>query len=141
MPIRTTPAASWWCTMALSRTTLTLKSRLREQGHTFSSDTDTEIIAHLVEEHFKACGDFEAAVRMALGEVRGAYAVAILCDKEPDKLIAAKLGSPLVVGQGQGEYFVASDIPAMLSHTKEMIFLEDGELVVFTSAEHGDHHA
>jgi glucosamine--fructose-6-phosphate aminotransferase (isomerizing) len=112
---------------------LDLKSRLREQGHTFSSDTDTEIIAHLVEEHYKTCGDFESAVRTALGEVRGAYAVAILCEKEPDKLIAAKLGSPLVVGQGQGEYFVASDIPAMLSHTKEMIFLEDGELVVFTA--------
>ena len=112
---------------------LALKSRLREQGHNFSSDTDTEIIAHLVEEHFKSCGDFESAVRMALGEVRGAYAVAILCEKEPDRLIAAKLGSPLVVGQGQGEYFVASDIPAMLSHTKEMIFLEDGELVVFTA--------
>ena len=111
---------------------LALKSHLREQGHTFSSDTDTEIIAHLVEEHFKSCGDFETAVRMALGEVRGAYAVAILCEKEPDRLVAAKLGSPLVVGQGEGEYFVASDIPAMLSHTKEMIFLEDGELVVFT---------
>ena len=68
----------------------------------------------------------------ALEEVRGAYAVAILCGDEPDKLIAAKLGSPLVVGQGEGEYFVASDIPAMLSHTRDMIFLEDGELVVFT---------
>ncbi|MEN8728994.1 MAG: glutamine--fructose-6-phosphate transaminase (isomerizing) [Desulfuromonadales bacterium] len=112
---------------------LDLKNRLREQGHAFNSETDTEIIAHLVEEHYKTCGNFEAAVRMTLGEVRGAYAVAILCDKEPDKLIAAKLGSPLVVGQGEGEYFVASDIPAMLSHTKEMIFLEDGELVVFTA--------
>ena len=112
---------------------LDLKNHLREQGHSFSSETDTEIIAHLVEEHYKECGDFEAAVRMALGDVRGAYAVAILCDREPDRLIAAKQGSPLVVGQGQGEYFVASDIPAMLSHTKEMIFLEDGELVVFTT--------
>jgi len=112
---------------------LDLKNRLREQGHAFNSETDTEIIAHLVDEHYKTCGNFEAAVRMTLGEVRGAYAVAILCDKEPDKLIAAKLGSPLVVGQGEGEYFVASDIPAMLSHTKEMIFLEDGELVVFTA--------
>jgi glucosamine--fructose-6-phosphate aminotransferase (isomerizing) len=112
---------------------LDLKTSLREQGHHFSSDTDTEIIAHLVEEHYKECGDFEAAVRKALGDVRGAYAVAILCQQEPDKLIAAKQGSPLVVGQGQGEFFVASDIPAMLSHTREMIFLEDGELVVFTT--------
>lgn len=111
---------------------LDLKTSLREQGHHFSSDTDTEIIAHLVEEHYKECGDFETAVRKALGDVRGAYAVAILCKQEPDKLIAAKQGSPLVVGQGQGEFFVASDIPAMLSHTREMIFLEDGELVVFS---------
>ncbi len=111
---------------------LALKERLIGQGHNFNSETDTEIIAHLVEEHFKACGDFEAAVRAALAEVRGAYAVAILCQQEPGKLIAAKLGSPLVVGQGVGEYFVASDIPAMLSHTREMIFLEDGEIVVFT---------
>ena len=112
---------------------LDLKNQLREQGHNFSSETDTEIIAHLVEQHFQDCGDFEAAVRNALSDVRGAYAVAILSEKEPGKLIAAKQGSPLVVGQGQGEYFVASDIPAMLSHTREMIFLEDGELVVFTT--------
>ncbi len=112
---------------------LDLKTSLRGQGHTFSSDTDTEIIAHLVEQHYKEYGDFESAVRKALGDVRGAYAVAILCEKEPDKLIAAKQGSPLVVGQGQGEFFVASDIPAMLSHTREMIFLEDGEVVVFTA--------
>jgi len=111
---------------------LDLKTNLRELGHSFSSDTDTEIVAHLIEEHYKSCGDFEEAVRKALGDVRGAYAVAILCEKEPGKLIAAKQGSPLVVGQGQGEFFVASDIPAMLSHTREMVFLEDGELVVFT---------
>ncbi len=111
---------------------LALKDRLKKQGHNFASETDTEIIAHLVEEHFKAVGDFEQAVRKALQEVRGAYAVAILCEKEPDKLIAAKLGSPLVLGQGKGEHFLASDIPAMLSHTREMIFLEDGEFVVMS---------
>jgi len=110
---------------------LELKERLRGLGHNFSSETDTEIIAHLVEQYGKEGCDFEAAVRSALGDVRGAYAVAILCADEPDKMIAAKLGSPLVVGQGVGEYFVASDIPAMLSHTREMIFLEDGELVIF----------
>ncbi|APG28457.1 glutamine--fructose-6-phosphate aminotransferase [Syntrophotalea acetylenivorans] len=110
---------------------LELKDRLIAQGHEFSSETDTEIIAHLVDQHLSQCGDFETAVRQALGEVRGAYAVAILCQSEPDKMIAAKLGSPLVVGQGQGEFFVASDIPAMLSHTREMIFLEEGELVVY----------
>ncbi len=112
---------------------LDLKDLLREQGHVFSSETDTEIIAHLVEEHYKACGDFEAAVRKTLEDVRGAYAVAIICEQEPGKLIAAKQGSPLVVGKGQGEFFVASDIPAMLSHTREMVFLDDGEVVVFTA--------
>jgi len=110
---------------------LALRDRLRGYGHTFRSETDTEVIAHLVEEHYKTCPDFETAVRRALAEVRGAYAVAILCEQEPDKLIAAKLGSPLVVGQGNGEFFVASDVPAMLAHTREMIFLEDGEVVVF----------
>jgi len=114
---------------------LKLKERLQAAGHSFSSETDTEIIAHLVEENFRACNDFETAVRQTLNEVQGAYAVAILCREEPDKLIAAKLGSPLVVGQGEGEYFVASDIPAMLSHTREMIFLEDGEMAIFTEAE------
>ncbi len=110
---------------------LELKARLIGQGHEFSSETDTEIIAHLVDQHLRQCGDFETAVRLALAEVRGAYAVAILCECEPDKMIAARLGSPLVVGQGQGEFFVASDIPAMLSHTREMIFLDEGEIVVF----------
>jgi glucosamine--fructose-6-phosphate aminotransferase (isomerizing) len=112
---------------------LELKEQLRGLGHCFSSETDTEIVSHLVEEHYKQTQDLEQAVRKALSEVRGAYAVAVLSEQEPDKLIAAKLGSPLVVGQGVGEYFVASDIPAMLSHTREMIFLEDGELVVFTA--------
>jgi len=112
---------------------LDLKEDLAARGHNFRSETDTEIIAHLIEQRFKECHDFEQAVRQALAEVRGAYAVAILCEHEPDKLIAAKLGSPLVIGKGQGEYFVASDIPAMLSHTREMIFLEDGELVIFST--------
>ena len=111
---------------------LQLKEKLKAQGHNFSSETDTEIIAHLIEQYGKEGLGFESAVRTALQDVRGAYAVAVICSDEPDKMIAAKLGSPLVVGQGQGEYFVASDIPAMLSHTREMIFLEDGEMVVFT---------
>ncbi len=110
---------------------LTLRDQLRAAGHVFRSETDTEIIAHLIDQHLKEAGDFETAVRLSLAELRGSYAVAILCEQEPDKLIAAKLGSPLVVGQGEGEFFVASDIPAMLSHTREMIFLEDGEIVVF----------
>jgi glucosamine--fructose-6-phosphate aminotransferase (isomerizing) len=111
---------------------LPLKEKLRGLGHQFNSETDTEIIAHLIEQHYKDGNGFEAAVRSALQEVRGAYGVAVICADEPDIMIAAKLGSPLVVGQGEGEYFVASDIPAMLSHTREMIFLEDGEMVVFS---------
>ncbi len=111
---------------------LELKEILRGKGHTFNSETDTEIIAHLVEDYYKADNDFVGAVRKALAEVRGAYAVAILCEHDPNIMVAAKLGSPLVVGQGNGEHFVASDIPAMLSHTREITFLEDGEMVVFT---------
>lgn len=111
---------------------LELREQLKGQGHQFSSETDTEIIAHLIEEHTKKGSSFEQAVRQALTEVRGAYAIAVLCENEPDCLIAAKQGSPLVVGRGDGEFFVASDIPAMLAHTRQMVFLEDGELVIFT---------
>ncbi len=111
---------------------LILKKQLQQKGHCFRSETDTEIIAHLVEDYYNQSRDFEQAVRYALAQVRGAYAIAVLCLGEPDKLIVAKLGSPLVIGQGEGEYFVASDIPAMLAHTRQVIFLEDGEMAVFT---------
>jgi len=111
---------------------LVLKQRLVDQGHVFNSQTDSEIIAHLIEHHYRASQNFEAAVRQALHELRGAFAIAVICQSHPDQLIAAKAGSPLVIGQGVGEYFVASDIPAMLSHTREMIFLNDGEMVVFS---------
>jgi len=109
---------------------LTLKERLRELGHTFRSETDTEVISHLIEEQLGSAGSFEEAVRQALAELRGAYAVCVLCEKEPGTLIAAKLGSPMVVGLGTEEFYVASDIPAILAHTREMVFLEDGEMVV-----------
>ena len=110
---------------------LELKDRLKGLGREFKSDTDTEVISHLVDEKLKEGRGFEAAVRTALEELRGAYAVCILCVEEPDVLIAAKQGSPMVVGLGEGEYFVASDIPAILSHTRQMIFMEDGEMAVF----------
>jgi len=110
---------------------LHLKDELRRLGHIFKSETDTEVISHLIEERLKEHGTFEQAVRLALGELRGAYAVCILSESEPGTLIAAKQGSPMVVGLADGEYFVASDIPAILSHTREMVFMEDGEMVVF----------
>jgi len=113
---------------------LLLREKLKKAGHTFSSETDTEVIAHLVEEYHKQGLDFEAAARAALQELQGAFAVCILCCDEPDRLIAAKLGSPMVVGLGEGEFFVASDIPAILAHTREMVFLEDGELALFSGA-------
>jgi glucosamine--fructose-6-phosphate aminotransferase (isomerizing) len=110
---------------------LELKERLKGLGCVFRSDTDTEVISHLIEEKLQETGEFEKGVRLALQELRGSYALCILCEKEPDILIAAKHGSPLVVGLGEGEFFVASDIPPILSHTRTMVFLEDGEMAVF----------
>ena len=108
-----------------------LKAHLRATGHTFKSETDTEVISHLVEDKYQKCGDFPQAVREALAELRGAYALCILCEDDADTLIAAKQGSPMVVGLGEGEYFVASDIPAILAHTRNMVFMEDGDMAVF----------
>ena len=110
---------------------LQLKEQLRQSGHTFKSETDTEIIAHLIEDNLKQGHDFEVSVRRTLSELRGAYAVCIINEREPGMMIAAKLGSPMVIGLGSNEYFVASDIPAILAHTREMVFLEDGEMVIF----------
>jgi glucosamine--fructose-6-phosphate aminotransferase (isomerizing) len=110
---------------------LELKEKLKGLGREFKSETDTEVISHVIDEKLKETGNFEKAVRMALRELRGAYAVCILCEREPGTLIAAKQGSPMVIGLGDGEYFAASDIPAILSHTREMVFMEDGEMVVF----------
>jgi len=110
---------------------LEMRERLKALGRVFRSETDTEVISHLVDEKYGKSGNFEQAVREALQELRGAYAVCILCKDEPETLIAAKQGSPMVVGLGNGEYFVASDIPAILAHTRDMVFMEDGELVVF----------
>ena len=111
---------------------LSLRGQLKAAGHTFASETDTEVIAHLIEQRLKQNPCFETAVRTALQELQGAFAVCVICQDQPDTLIAAKVGSPMVVGLGTGEFFVASDIPAILNHTREMIFMEDGELALFT---------
>ena len=109
-----------------------LKQRLISQGRKFKSETDTEIMAHLVAVEVGGGKGLTEAVRAALAEVRGAYAFVIQYEKEPNKIITAKSASPIVVGVGQGEMFIASDIPALLSHTREVIFLEDGHMAVVT---------
>ncbi|GFO67768.1 glutamine--fructose-6-phosphate aminotransferase [isomerizing] [Geomonas limicola] len=110
---------------------LQLRDELKAAGHTFKSETDTEVISHLIEDRRRRTDSFEAAVRLALSEVRGAYALCILSEQEPEVMIAAKYGAPMVVGLGEGEFFVASDIPAILAHTRSMVFMEDGEIAVF----------
>ena len=109
---------------------LALKQRLSSEGHKFVTQTDTEVVAHLVESLYK--GDLEKAVREAARQLEGIYALVILHRDEPQKLVGARMGPPLVVGLGEGENFLASDIPALLSYTKDFLFLEDGELVVLT---------
>lgn len=109
---------------------LALKENLMRQGHTFKSETDTEILGHLIQSYLFQGASFAEAVRQALQQVEGSYAIAVLYEGEKDKLIAAKKESPLILGLGEGEIFVASDIPAILPYTRKMIFLEDGEMVV-----------
>ena len=107
-----------------------LREWLKEEGHCFASETDTEVLPHLVEHFYQ--GDLEAAVREVVLRVHGSYAIVVFSSREPDKLVAARKDSPLVVGLGQNEYFVASDIPAILSHTRRTHILEDGEVAVLT---------
>lgn len=105
-----------------------LKARLTRKGHHFLSQTDTEVVSHLIEDHYQ--GDFLSAVQKALKELRGSFALGILCADYPDTLIGTRLGSPLIVGIGQEEHFIASDVPAILDQTKKVIYLKDGELAV-----------
>ena len=106
---------------------LDLKRELQQQGHRFVTETDTEIVAHLVEREMQDDG-LESAVRRALGYLRGLFAIVLMSTEDPDKIIAVRNGPPVVIGMGDGEFFVASDIPAILSHTRNVVFLDDGEV-------------
>jgi glucosamine--fructose-6-phosphate aminotransferase (isomerizing) len=109
---------------------LPLREELTRRGHVFCSDTDTEILAHLIEEEYR--GDLAEAVRRAVQRARGAYALVAMCAHEPDRLVAVRMISPLVVGFGLGEALLASDIPALLPYTRDVLVVEDGEMVVLT---------
>jgi glucosamine--fructose-6-phosphate aminotransferase (isomerizing) len=107
-----------------------LRQTLEDAGHVFSSETDTEVFAHLIEELF--VDTLENAVMQALTRVDGTYGIAVVSSKDPHKIVAARKGSPLLVGLGDGEYYVASDVSAILAHTRDVIYLDDGDLAVLT---------
>lgn len=110
-----------------------LKKVLQTNGHSFVSETDTEVLAHLIEEVYKKTGSLEQSVRLALLEVEGTYGIVVISTREPDKLIVARKGSPIVIGLGDGENIVASDASAFIKHTRTVTYLEDGEVAVVTS--------
>src|SRR5919201_2452533 len=110
---------------------LDLKHELQAQGHRFVTETDTEIVAHLVEREMRRDG-LENAVRRALMQMRGLFAVVLISADDPEKIVSVRKGPPIVVGLGDGEFFVASDIPAILSHTRDVVFLGDEEMAVIT---------
>jgi len=112
---------------------LPLKDILKSKGHVFTSETDTEIVSHLIDEFLQEGYSSLEAVRVALGKIKGSYALGILFEGDEECLIAAKKESPLVVGIGEEEYFIASDVPAILPYTRNFIFMEDGEVALLSS--------
>ena len=111
---------------------LALKAELESEGHEFLTETDTEIIAHLVEKYSRDDPNLEKALFQALRKMKGLYALAVISRRDPDKIVAARSGPPAVIGLGENEYFVASDVTAVLHHTRDMLFLEDGDVAVLT---------
>src|SRR5258708_16962134 len=113
---------------------LSLKKQLIAEGHRFVTETDTEVVAHLVEKHSAngAGTNLEEAVRQTVHELTGIYALVLISKRDPNKIVAVRCGPPAVIGLGNDEYFVASDVPAILFHTREMFFLHDGDIAVLT---------
>ena len=111
---------------------LSIKTKLLREGHVFHTDTDTEVLAHLIQAMYEKGNDLSTAVRLALSEVDGTYGLVVMSVHEPDKFIVARKGSPLLLGVGEGENYVASDASAIVSHTRHVVYLEDGEVAVVT---------
>ncbi len=114
---------------------LQLKKKLKQQKHKFKSETDTEIIVHLIENHMKKKKNLLGAVQSAVREIRGSYALGVMSSAEPGVIIAARKDTPLIIGVGKNENFIASDIPAILSHTRDIISLDDGETAMLTNSD------
>ncbi|HWZ98799.1 MAG TPA: glutamine--fructose-6-phosphate transaminase (isomerizing) [Candidatus Dormibacteraeota bacterium] len=113
---------------------LELKEQLQREGHKFVTETDTEIVAHLVEKNSQGGVPLEDAVRKSLNQLRGIYALVFMSSRDPHKIVAARMGPPAVIGLGENEFFVASDIPALLEHTRNIFFLADGDIAVLTKS-------
>src|SRR5258706_8563221 len=110
-----------------------LKSALQAEGHEFRTDTDTEVLAHLIEKHMQRGLKLEEAVGAALRAVEGTYGIAVVSADEPGVVVGARNGSPLVVGVADGEYFLASDVAPILEHTRQVVYLDDGEMAVLSA--------